>query len=338
MNYSIDKIAENINAKRLGDAEAQISFILTDSRSLCFPEETLFFALRSERNDGHHYIDELYHRGVRNFVVEQLPDAFSSIYKQANFLQVDNSLLALQQLTTWHRSAFTIPIVGITGSNGKTMVKEWLSQLLSFDHNVTRSPKSYNSQIGVPLSVWLLNESSEIGIIEAGISKRGEMEALQKIIQPTIGVLTSLGAAHQENFSSIEEKCKEKLLLFKDTQALVYQMDDAIAAKCIEDFSYDGTLLGWSEKNKDAALFVEKISKDTTTSTIEYCWQTATKGKFTLPFIDDASIQNCITCAAISLYLGMKPETLAERMPMLEPVAMRLEVKEGQHGDRKSVV
>ncbi|ERJ80583.1 alanine racemase [Prevotella disiens JCM 6334 = ATCC 29426] len=332
MNYSIDKIAENINAKRLGDAEAQISFILTDSRSLCFPEETLFFALRSERNDGHHYIDELYHRGVRNFVVEQLPDAFSSIYKQANFLQVDNSLLALQQLTTWHRSAFTIPIVGITGSNGKTMVKEWLSQLLSFDHNVTRSPKSYNSQIGVPLSVWLLNESSEIGIIEAGISKRGEMEALQKIIQPTIGVLTSLGAAHQENFSSIEEKCKEKLLLFKDTQALVYQMDDAIAAKCIEDFSYDGTLLGWSEKNKDVALFVEKISKDTTTSTIEYCWQTATKGKFTLPFIDDASIQNCITCAAISLYLGMKPETLAERMPMLEPVAMRLEVKEGQHG------
>lgn len=332
MNYSIDKIAENINAKRLGDAEAQISFILTDSRSLCFPEETLFFALHSERNDGHHYIDELYHRGVRNFVVEQLPDAFSSIYKQANFLQVDNSLLALQQLTTCHRSAFTIPIVGITGSNGKTMVKEWLSQLLSFDHNVTRSPKSYNSQIGVPLSVWLLNESSEIGIIEAGISKRGEMEALQKIIQPTIGVLTSLGAAHQENFSSIEEKCKEKLLLFKDTQALVYQMDDAIAAKCIEDFSYDGTLLGWSEKNKDAALFVEKISKDTTTSTIEYCWQTATKGKFTLPFIDDASIQNCITCAAISLYLGMKPETLAERMPMLEPVAMRLEVKEGQHG------
>lgn len=332
MNYSIDKIAENINAKRLGDAEAQISFILTDSRSLCFPEETLFFALRSERNDGHHYIDELYHRGVRNFVVEQLPDAFSSIYKQANFLQVDNSLLALQQLTTCHRSAFTIPIVGITGSNGKTMVKEWLSQLLSFDHNVTRSPKSYNSQIGVPLSVWLLNESSEIGIIEAGISKRGEMEALQKIIQPTIGVLTSLGAAHQENFSSIEEKCKEKLLLFKDTQALVYQMDDAIAAKCIEDFSYDGTLLGWSEKNKDAALFVEKISKDTTTSTIEYCWQTATKGKFTLPFIDDASIQNCITCAAIYLYLGMKPQTLAERMPMLEPVAMRLEVKEGQHG------
>lgn len=332
MNYSIDKIAENINAKRLGDAEAQISFILTDSRSLCFPEEMLFFALRSERNDGHHYIDELYHRGVRNFVVEQLPDAFSSIYKQANFLQVDNSLLALQQLTTWHRSAFTIPIVGITGSNGKTMVKEWLSQLLSFDHNVTRSPKSYNSQIGVPLSVWLLNESSEIGIIEAGISKRGEMEALQKIIQPTIGVLTSLGAAHQENFSSIEEKCKEKLLLFKDTQALVYQMDDAIAAKCIEDFSYDGTLLGWSEKNKDAAFFVEKISKDTTTSTIEYCWQTATKGKFTLPFIDDASIQNCITCAAISLYLGIKPETLAERMPMLEPVAMRLEVKEGQHG------
>ena len=150
-------------------------------------------------------------------------------------MQVSNTLAALQRLTTCHRKEFNIPIVGITGSNGKTMVKEWLSQLLSFDMNVTRSPKSYNSQIGVPLSVWLLNENSQIGLIEAGISKVGEMQALHDIIQPTIGVLTSLGAAHQENFSSLEEKCNEKLLLFKGTQALVYLLDDNVAAKCIQE-------------------------------------------------------------------------------------------------------
>lgn len=202
MNYSIEKITQFINAERYGDAAASISFLLTDSRSLCFPEETLFFALRSDRNDGHHYIPELYRRGVRNFVVENVPDNFSTLYKHANFLKVSNTLVALQQLTTHHRKAFDIPVVGITGSNGKTMVKEWLSQLLSYDRNVTRSPKSYNSQIGVPLSVWLLNESSQIGLIEAGISKVGEMQALHDIILPTVGVLTSLGSAHQENFSS----------------------------------------------------------------------------------------------------------------------------------------
>ena len=196
MNYSIEKITQFINAERYGDAAASISFLLTDSRSLCFPEETLFFALRSDRNDGHHYIPELYRRGVRNFVVENVPDNFSTLYKHANFLKVGNTLVALQQLTTHHRKAFDIPVVGITGSNGKTMVKEWLSQLLSYDRNVTRSPKSYNSQIGVPLSVWLLNESSQIGLIEAGISKVGEMQALHDIILPTVGVLTSLGAAH----------------------------------------------------------------------------------------------------------------------------------------------
>ena len=332
MNYSIEKITQFINAERYGDAAASISFLLTDSRSLCFPEETLFFALRSDRNDGHHYIPELYRRGVRNFVVENVPDNFSTLYKHANFLKVSNTLVALQQLTTHHRKAFDIPVVGITGSNGKTMVKEWLSQLLSYDRNVTRSPKSYNSQIGVPLSVWLLNETSQIGLIEAGISKVGEMQALHDIILPTVGVLTSLGAAHQENFSSLEEKCNEKLLLFKGTQALVYQLDDKIAAKCITAAHYDGQLLAWSEHDTTAAFYVNSIEKHETTSTINYIWQQTTQGSYTLPFIDDASISDSITCAVVALHFGVQPDVLAQRMAVLEPVAMRLEVKEGQHG------
>lgn len=332
MNYSIEKITQFINAERYGDAAASISFLLTDSRSLCFPEETLFFALKSDRNDGHHYIPELYRRGVRNFVVENVPDNFSTLYKHANFLKVSNTLVALQQLTTHHRKAFDIPVVGITGSNGKTMVKEWLSQLLSYDRNVTRSPKSYNSQIGVPLSVWLLNESSQIGLIEAGISKVGEMQALHDIILPTVGVLTSLGAAHQENFSSLEEKCNEKLLLFKGTQALVYQLDDKIAAKCITAAHYDGQLLAWSEHDTTAAFYVDSIEKHETTSAINYIWQQTTQGSYTLPFIDDASISDSITCAVVALHFGVQPDVLAQRMAVLEPVAMRLEVKEGQHG------
>ena len=203
MKYSIEKVTALIGAHRYGDANADIQWILTDSRSLCFPEETLFFAIKTARNDGHKYISNLYSGGTRNFVVQQVPDHYDEVYPDANFLKVDNSLVALQRLAERHRDAFDIPVVGITGSNGKTIVKEWLFQLLSPQMVVTRSPRSYNSQVGVPLSVWLLNERSEVAIFEAGISMPGEMEALKDIIQPTIGIITNIGAAHQENFSSL---------------------------------------------------------------------------------------------------------------------------------------
>ena len=216
MKYSIEKVTTLIGARRYGNTEAQVSWLLTDSRSLCFPEETLFFALKTQRNDGHRYIQDLYNRGVRQFVVEQVPEAYETLYPQANFLRVPHTLAALQRLAERHRDEFSLPIVGITGSNGKTMVKEWLYQLLLPSQRIVRSPRSYNSQIGVPLSVWLLNEQTEVGIFEAGISQPGEMMALRDIIQPTIGVLTSLGAAHQENFRSMEEKCMEKLELMHD--------------------------------------------------------------------------------------------------------------------------
>ena len=337
MNYSIEKITTLIGARRIGETDAQIGWLLTDSRSLCFPEETLFFALKSTRNDGHRYIEDLYRRGVRNFVVEAkgiaeyCPNGSVTAMADANFLIVPSPLAALQRLAERHRDEFNIPIVGITGSNGKTMVKEWLYQLLLPSQKIVRSPRSYNSQIGVPLSVWLLNEQTEIGIFEAGISQPGEMMALRDIIQPTIGVLTSLGSAHQENFRSMEEKCLEKLELMHDTEAMVYCSDNDIVSRCIRRMQYKGEKIAWSQCDEQVALFVKRIENKGQSARITYIWQ-GEENTYSIPFIDEASIEDTITCAAVALRIGLTPGQLADRMPKLEPVAMRLEVKEGQRG------
>ena len=341
MKYSIEKVATLIGARRYGQSEGQISWLLTDSRSLCFPEETLFFALRTQRNDGHRYIDDLYRRGVRQYVVEKVPEHHESLYPDANFLRVPNTLAALQRLAERHRDEFLsgvnggaerkVPIVGITGSNGKTMVKEWLYQLLLPSQKIVRSPRSYNSQIGVPLSVWLLNEQTEVGIFEAGISQPGEMSALRDIIQPTIGVLTSLGTAHQENFRSMEEKCMEKLELMHDTEAMVYCSDNDIVSRCIRRMQYKGEKIAWSRYDEKVAFFIKEIATKESDTRITYVYQEE-ENSYTIPFIDEASIENAITCAAVALRLGLTPGQLADRMPLLEPVAMRLEVKEGQRG------
>ena len=341
MKYSIEKVATLIGARRYGQSEGQISWLLTDSRSLCFPEETLFFALRTQRNDGHRYIDDLYRRGVRQYVVEKVPEHHESLYPDANFLRVPNTLAALQRLAERHRDEFLsgvnggaerkVPIVGITGSNGKTMVKEWLYQLLLPSQKIVRSPRSYNSQIGVPLSVWLLNEQTEVGIFEAGISQPGEMSALRDIIQPTIGVLTSLGTAHQENFRSMEEKCMEKLELMHDTEAMVYCSDNDIVSRCIRRMQYKGEKIAWSRYDEKVAFFIKEIATKESDTRITYVYQKE-ENTYTIPFIDEASIENAITCAAVALRLGLTPGQLADRMPLLEPVAMRLEVKEGQRG------
>ena len=333
MKYSIEKITTLIGARRIGEVDAQIGWLLTDSRSLCFPEETLFFALKSARNDGHKYIEDLYRRGVRNFVVEtkgvlEFCTSGTEHMPDANFLIVPSPLAALQRLAERHRDEFNVPIVGITGSNGKTMVKEWLYQLLLPSQKIVRSPRSYNSQIGVPLSVWLLNERTEIGIFEAGISQPGEMMALRDIIQPTIGVLTSLGAAHQENFRSMEEKCLEKLELMHDTEAMVYCSDNDVVSRCIRRMQYHGEKIAWSQCDEQASFFVKNIENKGQTTRITYIWQQ----EETIPFIDEASIEDTITCAVVALRLGLTPGQLADRMPKLEPVAMRLEVKEGQRG------
>ena len=331
MTYTIEKVTTLIGAHRFGTADANIGFLLTDSRSLCFAEETLFFALKSGRNDGHNYISDLYRRGVRNFVVQDVPAGYSTVYPDANFLKVADSLVALQRLAERHRDEYNIPIVGITGSNGKTIVKEWLYQLLSPEMKVTRSPRSYNSQIGVPLSVWLLNEQSQVGVFEAGISEPGEMLALRDIIQPSIAVLTFIGDAHQKNFTSLEEKCREKVILFHDAKTIVYCKDDTIVDEIVNESQYKGENLAWSMNDDSVPFFVESVEKKELNSVIHYTWR-GEEGEYTLPFIDEASVRNSVTTAVVALYLGLSKTLLAERMQSLEPVAMRLEVKEGQHG------
>lgn len=331
MVYTIEKVTTLIGARRYGESDGNVRWILTDSRSLCFPEETLFFAIRSERNDGHKYIADLYRRGVRSFVVEVLPADWQKDYPDANFLKVPFALEALQRLAERHRDEFDIPVVGITGSNGKTVVKEWLYQLLSPSMTVTRSPRSYNSQIGVPLSVWLLSEQSQVGVFEAGISQPGEMESLRDIIQPTVGVITNLGAAHQENFKSMADKCHEKLRLFHDSKAIVYPYDDEVIRQCVESYDYKGEQIAWSVKDPSVRLFVKSVDKKNTQTTVTYVFNDV-ESAYTLPFIDEASVANSITCAAVALHLGLTADEIAQRMPAIEPVAMRLEVKEGQHG------
>lgn len=328
MKYTIEQITTLTGARRFGQLFATFSCLLTDSRSLWMPEETLFFALVSQRGDGHRYLDDLYERGVRNFVVSRLPDAPAA---DANYLLVPDTLAALQQLAQRHRQSFHIPVVGITGSNGKTVVKEWLYQLLSPSMLVTRSPRSYNSQIGVPLSVCLLNEKTEVALLEAGISQPGEMRRLQSIIQPSIGILTNIGGAHQENFQSLQEKCMEKLLLFKDSDVIIYNGDDELIADCMNRRLLSVREIAWSRKDRDRPLFISDVQKGDSTTTVAYRY-VGLEGRYTIPFIDDASVEDSIHCLAACCYLGLEPDVIAQRMALLEPVAMRLEVKEGKNG------
>lgn len=332
MKHSISDIAKFTDAKIFGNGnENSVRWFLTDSRSLCFPEDTLFFALRTERNDGHKYINELYRRGVRSFMVEKLPDNYTEEYPDATFLLTEDSRNALQQAARGHRMQFDIPVIGVTGSNGKTVVKEWLYRIMSSSRSISRSPRSYNSQIGVPLSVCTIDSNTELAIIEAGISKLNEMQALENIIQPTIGIFTSLGTAHQENFSSLKEKCNEKIKLFKNTKALVYCSDCDVLCECLKETNYQGFEVTWSTKYKDAFLYIADISKDGDSTHITYICNSKTDS-FDIPFIDSASTENSITCATTLLFLGMNAEFLKERMQELEPVAMRLEVKSGRNG------
>jgi alanine racemase len=332
MSYQIEQIAIEMGAYRVGDVPATIDWLLTDSRSLSFPEATLFFALTTKRNSGAHYINELYQRGVRNFVVARSDygEVEALNLKDVNILLVPDTLTALQKLAQSIRKKFNIPVIGVTGSNGKTIVKEWLHQLLSPDRVVVRSPRSYNSQIGVPLSVWQLHEDSELAIFEAGISQPGEMEALHDIIQPTIGVLTNIGGAHQENFFSRQVKCMEKLTLFRDSDVVIYNGDDDFINNCVNNSLLATRSLAWSRKDADRLLYVSKVEKGENSTQITYRYLDLVN-QFTLPFIDDASIENCLHCLGVCCYLMIPPEKIAERMAHLEPVAMRLEVKEGKN-------
>lgn len=330
MQYTVEQIKEILNAEgRLATPESRVTRLLTDSRSLTFPEETLFFAIRTGHGNGHKYINELYGRGVRNFVVES--DEGFDTANDANFIIVTDSLAALQRLAAHHRAQFNIPVVGITGSDGKTIVKEWLYQLTAGNYNVTRSPRSYNSQIGVPLSVWMMDGESTLGIFEAGISQKGEMEQLQRIIRPTIGIITNISNAHQENFTTLQEKCNEKLQLLKECDTIIYNADNAILSQCIAASSLTANVIAWSKCDPNSPLYIESVEKEEKGTTVCYRFGTLSDS-YHIPFVDEASVEDSINCLAAALHLMIPPAAIAGRMAQLEPVAMRLEVKEGKRG------
>ncbi len=329
MNYNTSQIAAIIKAEGKIHADNTLSVLLTDSRSLTFPEESIFFALVTERNDGHKYIKELYDKGVRDFVIDHYPNE-SDKMPEANFLRVTDTLAAMQMLAAHHRRQFDIPVIGITGSNGKTSVKEWLHQLLQDDYNIVRSPRSYNSQTGVPLSVWQLNEKTELALFEAGISRPDEMHRLEEIIQPTIGLITNIGEAHQEGFASMQQKCMEKLTLLQGCDCIIYDGDNEVVSDCVEKLCLGAYEIAWSRKDRDKPLYISSIEKGDHSTCIKYTYLQYFL-EVTIPYTDDASIQNAIHCLAIMLYLNRMPEVISERMAKLEPLAMRMEVKEGNN-------
>ncbi|MBF9255280.1 bifunctional UDP-N-acetylmuramoyl-tripeptide:D-alanyl-D-alanine ligase/alanine racemase [Pontibacter sp. 172403-2] len=303
--------------------------LLTDSRKLSQPAGTVFFAIHGKYNDGHKYLPQLYSRGVRQFVVEKgSADELRQQYPEANIILVPDSLKALQQVAAWHRAQFQLPVIGITGSNGKTIVKEWLAQLLSPEELVVKSPRSYNSQLGVPLSVWQINPNHTLGIFEAGISQAGEMEQLQQIIRPTYGIFTNIGSAHDEGFVSREQKVAEKLKLFKDVELLFYCADqqllhEAVQRQGIKSFT-------WA-RMQPADVTITATTTAGSKTIIFYTYQ-GEQQQLAIPFADEASVENALHCLAVLLYRQLPVAAIQERLGRLHPVAMRLEMKEAING------
>jgi alanine racemase len=321
LTLTIRNIVPIIKANWIGQNDvAIIDYISIDSRSLQNDENTLFFALSGPNHDGHQYIEELIIKGTQYFVVTRIPE---DVKEKGNFLVVENTLEALQKFAAFYRSQFDFPIIGITGSNGKTIIKEWLNFLLSPDFNIIRSPKSYNSQVGVPLSILGIKEKHNLGIFEAGISTTNEMEKLQKIIQPTIGILSNIGSAHDEGFQSAAEKIKEKLKLFTSVKVLILNKNKSISAFInpkIKTFS-------WCSDDKSADVFITKKNIDELT--ILYVKYQEDTFAITIPFQDQASIENAIHCMMVMLYFGYNQKVIQTRMAQLYPVEMRLKVKNG---------
>ena len=321
MNLSVNNLEKILHAKRFGAiSNGTIDNVSIDSRSLQNNQKTLFFALVGPNNDAHTYIPALIEKGVQHFVVTHIPEGLSS---KAIFFVVENTLDALQKFAAYHRSLFKFPVIGLTGSNGKTIVKEWLNFLLSPDFNIIRSPKSYNSQVGVPLSVISINGKHNLGIFEAGISKMNEMEKLEVIIRPTIGIITNIGSAHDEGFEDLEKKIKEKLKLFKHSKQIIYQKNKVVDAL----INSKTRSLSWSYEDETADVFiVKKIIADKTTLQIRY---NNTNFEIQIPFLDDASIENAITCLMVLLSFKYDQKTIQNRIQWLYPVEMRLKVKNG---------
>ncbi len=324
MGYKLENISFIVNGKTLQIFEnGFIEHLLLDSRKIYSPSTSLFFALKGPRRDGHQFILELYNKGVKSFVVSEKIKIAD--FPEASFILVDDTLEALQRLGAFHRKQFTIPVIGITGSNGKTIVKEWLYQLLHEKFNIVRSPKSYNSQIGVPLSVWQINSHHELAIFEAGISEPGEMDKLEKIIQPTIGILTNIGETHNENFVNREEKLTEKLKLFTHANKVIARGDDAWITRQMLKAGTNNFFWG---RNKSSDLQIVSIERENSQTKIILNYKNGVFD-FSIPFTDDGSIENAVTCCSLMLVAGIERSYIQKKMPHLQAVSMRLELKKG---------
>lgn len=320
MYLTIEVVKQVLNSKNHQIFEQKrIEHITIDSRSPQNNQNTLFFAIQGNNFDGHFFIQDLISKGVQDFVVSKIPDG---LHEKANFYEVENTLEAFQKLAAYYRSLFHFPILAITGSNGKTIVKEWLNFLLSTEYQIIRSPKSYNSQVGVPLSIFGINEEHNFGIFEAGISTVHEMEILQEIIKPTLGILTNIGTAHDEGFEDKNQKLIEKLKLFKEVSVLIHQKNG-----WIENFTQNIPTFTWSflKNQADVSICVRKKEKNTTIS-VEYKNVT---NEIQIPFLDDASIENAIQCIVLMIYLKYDFELIKERCLLLFPLEMRLKLKKG---------
>lgn len=333
--HTLDQIRKWAGGEWLsgGVGDMVIKTISIDTRTIEQGECTLFVAIKTALRDGHDYVADAYKRGVRAFVVSGAVDADG--LAGASVVVVKDTLMALQQVAAGHRKLYKIPVLAVTGSNGKTIVKEWLYQLLADDYNIVRSPKSYNSQLGVPLSVWQIAEGHQMAIIEAGISQTGEMERLERIVQPTLGIFTNIGAAHNDGFVSMRQKVNEKLSLFRHVEQLIYCVDHTQVNECVGQMVHQMRSAGaqptglftWSRK-QEADLRVTHVSSADGRTSIDAVY----KGhgiNIVIPFVDEASIENAIHCWCYMLLLGVDAAVIAGRMAHLQPVSMRLEMKQG---------
>lgn len=323
--YSVSQLANIVEGRLAGDGEhaPSIEHIITDSRKVISPSSSVFIAINGNFHNGHLFIRDVYDTGCRVFIVsEEIPP----LLPEASVIYVKDTLVALQQLAAFKRQQVDIPVVGITGSNGKTTVKEWLWQLLSVDHKICRSPKSFNSQVGVPLSVWNLQPDDEMAVFEAGISEPGEMEALEKMIRPTVGIFTSIGSAHSENFGSEQQKALEKAILFRNSHTIIYcadypEINTALSAILGDDKQW----ICWSLQNLPGCIPV--IAEDAASSTRITVHLESGEVEFYIPFTGKAAVENAVNAWLAAFILGGDPKVIAGRMQYLHGISLRMEMK-----------
>lgn len=328
MKILSSELAGITGGKLYGPGNLEVTEVITDSRQPVYSGGLVFFAIRGKNHDGHTFVLNLYEKGIRIFVVEKLISEIKG-YSDAAFIVTGNSVLALQKLASFHRKSFTSPVIAVTGSTGKTIVKEWLADVMGQEMPVVRSPKSYNSQIGVPLSVLKLEPKYSLAVLEAGISMPGEMENLRKVIDPDFGIITNIGEAHSENFSDNKVKATEKLKLFAGAKTLIYCSDDELISEIIgNDTNLRGRdLIGWSWRDRNARLFVSRRQVGNVTD-LDILFE-GKEESFKIPFTDRASVENAVTVVAACLALRTDADLIRKGLGSLSSVAMRMELKGG---------